>query len=736
MTAELAHTNSGTAGADSNGALGGSLSQALQLPLLLDLWRIIARHKWWILSFGAAGFLLGLAIAMITAPTYRASVRLEVNSGATQIIEVKGSSAQRQQDLMFIETQLGLLRSRSLAERVVRKLGLANNPQFVSQGLPRERRMIAAAGKLANGLEINPQRGSRIIDVGFVGTDPAQAAQIANSYADNYIQSNLDRNFDKTAFAREFLRKRLETQRVKLEDSERGLVEYARVKGLVSIQQFDGKGQGTSTSINNTILGGMTGSIAEAERKRITAEENYRQIQRAPNAFAEVDASDKAQQAELAQLQAQYAELRQIYKPAYPELIKLQKRIDVLKGAKTQTGDTTVRNLVQKAAGEYQAALAEEREIKARLADLKSDVMAEREQNVQYTILQREVDTNRTLYDSLLQQFKEVSAAGGVTENPVAIVDRADVPTSSIAPNVLLHLALGSLIGLAIGLAVAFIIDIVNNLISSPSDVEIKLGIRSLGAIPDAGDADSVTELLNDPKSSVTEAYLTVSNKLRMATENGLPRILLLTSTLPGEGKSSSAFGLGRSLAKSGRRVLLIDADLRRPTFTVDGKKRDGNGFTNVLTGERTAEQVISNVYDNMWLMPAGDIPPNPSELFSGTKVEPMIRDLAAKYDVLILDSAPILGFVDAPMLASIADGTIIVFEAGRVRTSMAQTSVKSLQAVGAHIIGGLVTKFSAKHDDYGYGYAYSYDYNYSDEGMAKKARHAREREIKTTSVT
>lgn len=732
MNAEPAHMISGTGGEVKQ----SGLSQALQLPILLELWHIIARNRWWILSLGAVGFLIGLTVAMLTPPTYQAVVRLEVNPSQGQIVEVKGQTAARQQDQYFVETQLGLLRSRSLAERVVRKLGLANNADFAPPGLSRDQRTLIASGALISGLEIMPQRGSRIIDVGFNSENPGQAAQVANSYADNYIQSSLDRNFDKTAFARDFLSKRLDTQRIKLEDSERELVGYARAKGLVSIQQLDSKGTGSSSSINNNILAGMTNSIADAERKRIAAEQVYRQVAKAPDAFAPVDSVDRAQQAELAQLEAQYAEMRQTFKPAYPELVKLQKRIEVLRNANKQGGNYLDRNTVQKAAGEYQAALGEERNLKARLTQLKSDVIFEREQNVQYTILQRDVDTNRTLYDSLLQQFKEISAVGGVSESPVAIIDRADVPSAPIAPNVPLHILLGLIVGSAIGVAVAFIRDLINNVIANPTDVEQKLHIKSLGAIPQAAEGQSVSELLDDPRSPVTEAYLTVANKLRMATENGLPRILLLTSTLPGEGKSSSAFGLARSLAKSGRRVLLIDADLRRPTFSVDGKRNDGNGFTNVLTGEKSAAEVISSVFPNMWLMSAGDIPPNPSELLSGTKLEPMIRDLSQDYDVVILDSAPILGFVDSPMLASIADGTIIIFEAGRVRTSMAQSSIRSMQVVGAHVIGGLVTKFSQRHDEYGYSYGYTYSYDYDGDDRASKNAHGGGvREIKTTSA-
>jgi polysaccharide biosynthesis transport protein len=707
------------------------ISQALQLPLLLELWHTVVRNKWWILSLGLLGLLGGLAALMVTAPTYRATVRLEINPAPNQIFDAQRPGQVRQQDAMFLETQIGLLQSRSLADKVVRKLGLANNPGFTPQSLSRERKLIAARSRLISGLQVDPKRGSRIIDLNFVSVDRIQAAEIANSYAENYIQSNLDRAFDKTAFEREFLGKRLESIRIKLEDSEQGLVDFAREKGLVTVQQFDNKGQGSSNSLNNIMLANLASSIADAERKRIEAEQKYRQVQNAPRAYSERNDVDQNQKAELVQLQAQYAEMRQIFKPAYPEMAKLLRRMEVLQNS-TRSGSATVLNdVLKKAAGEYSAALGEERALKARLTEIKSNVLTERQQNVQNTILQREVDTNRALYDSFLQQFKTVSATGGVGENPIAIVDRADIPTSPAGPNVPLYLLLGSILGLGAGLALAFVLDMINNNISSPSDVEHKLGIKSLGAIPNVGKGESVSDLLEDPKSTITEAYLTVSNKLRMATENGVPRILLVTSTLPGEGKSSSAFGLARSLAKSGRNVLLVDADLRRPTFVVDGNKHDGNGFTNVLTGERLASEVITNIQPNLSLMPAGDIPPNPSELFSGTKLEPLIRQLAEQYDVVLLDCAPILGFVDAPMLATIADGTIVVYEAGRVRSAMALSSIRSLHAVGAYIIGGLVTKFSDKHDDY--GYAYGYTYNYGDE-TKKKEKMGDSRSIKTRS--
>ncbi len=703
--------NSPTNFAQAGGPVGGApLSQVFRVPLVLDIWRIAMRHRILIGACLFSGLLLGLAVALLSTPIYRASVQIVADPSRDPSLQMEKMGQTFQQDGIFIETQLGLLRSHSLADRVVRKMGLANDPKYASANLSRDQRLLAARNKLVSGIAATQIPGSRIIAITYQDPDRQKAAQIANSYADNYIQSNLDRSLDKTAFARDYMKTRLDAIRVKLEDSEQQLVDYARAKGLITITTSDGKGASTSTSMNNAILSNLTNAIADSERKRIETQQKMEQAQRIGT--TQSDAA-RTQEGELAQLQAQYAEQRQIFKPDYPDMVRLEQKINSLKASQGRADSKTNNNAAKTAAGEFYAAAGEERALKQRMVELKTNVLNEREQSVQYTILQRDVDTNRALYDGLLQRYKEVGVSGGVGENQVAIIDRADVPTSPISPRIPLDILAGLLAGLGLGFLSAFALDLINNNISNPSDIESKLGIKSIGAIPDVGSDTSVSAELDDPKSPVTEAYMTVSNMLRLATENGVPKILLLTSTLPGEGKSSSAFGLARSFAKSGKRVLLVDADLRRPTFAVDGNKRTG-GFTNVLTGDIPASDVIKMTSPNLWLLPAGDIPPNPSELFSGTKLEPLIRDLATKFDIVVLDCAPVLGFVDAPMLATIADGTIMVFEAGRVRTPMAQSSLRSLQNVGAYIVGGLVTKFTDKHDEYGASYGYSYNYDYA----------------------
>ena len=709
------------------------------MPLLRELWQSIRRHRFLIGGAGLAALIAALIITLLTPPTYRANVRIQVNPEATQIIALGSVDPAQKQDITFIETNIGLLQARSLAERVARSLKLGSNPAYANQSLSQGQRLQSATSTLASNLQIVPRKQSRIIDLFFNSRDKTQAATIANSFADNFVQSNLDRKFDQSAFARDFLKQRLEAIRLRLEDSERGLVVYAREAGLVTIQANEGKEGATSQTINSVILSSLTKSVADSEARRIETGQKYVQAQRNTGGRDTIQSvAMQPIQSELAQLRAQYAEQSRIFKPDYPDMQKLADRIRALeqqmRSFDTQTARSQSTVNLGNLAADYRAAQGQERELKARLDDLKGGVLTDREKNVRYGILQREVDTNRALYDALLQRYKEVGVAGGVGENLISIVDRAIVPSRPVSPVLPLNLLIGLALGLSLGAAGAFAYDIVNETISSPADIEESLNVKALGAIPLVEDEVSISELLEDPKSPVTEAYFNVSNLLRFATTDGIPKVLAITSSLPGEGKSSTAYGLARSLARIGKNVLLVDADLRRPTFRVSGDRRMGHGLTNLLTGDKKLSEIVAHIAPSLSLVPAGDIPPNPSELFSGARVETAIKEMSDEFDVVILDCPPLLGFVDAPILAAISDGVLVVFEAGRVRVPMAKNSISRLNDVGAYVVGALVTKFSDKHDDYGADYGYTYSYNY--EGKGARSQKTDDRRIETVEFS
>ncbi|MEZ5708024.1 MAG: polysaccharide biosynthesis tyrosine autokinase [Blastomonas sp.] len=687
--------------------LGPTPARSEQVTILFQAWRTLIRHKWVIAGVTLAGILFGLVATLLIPETYQAKVRIEIDPTANSDVDVGEVSRRDRADAMLDQTAVGLLQARSLSERVARNLNLANDPQLFDQSLPRSVRMRNATNMVAGNLSVEQQRLSRLIDVYYSANDPEFAAKVANSVAENFIQSKLDRGYEQTAFARDFLQERLDSTRRRLEDSERALVEFERNQGIVTVQQRGADGSVVSQSISSAQLSDLATALAEAQRKRIAAEQRFRQGSKLGNASG--DTSNQALQTEIAQIRAKIAEMSQTFSDDYPEIAALRRRLQVLE---SELGTSNNKGVDQLGAA-YRAAQGEEAEIRNRLNALRDSVLSERGASAQYTVLSREVDTNRELYDALLQRLKEVGVAGEVTETDVSIVDRASVPTSPISPNLILNLALGLIGGLFVGFAGAFAFDLLRDVIRSPSDLEERLGLKALGYIPLNEDVDSVPQALVDPKSPITEAYFSVANLLGFATAEGLPKHLVVTSTMPEEGKSSSSYGLAISCARQGKSVLLVDADLRRPTFKLPKKSRVNKGFMHLLTGQATVDETILHGESGISYITAGGTPPNPSELFSSGRVRQIFDDLAGKFDIVIFDAPPIANFVDAPILASVADGTLIVFEANRIHTNLAAQSVTKLMKFGAYVVGGLVTKYDHRKDDYTY-YTYGYNYDYS----------------------
>jgi len=676
------------------------------------------RHKWIIAGVGLAGMLLGLVLALITPPQYQATTRLQVNPEPTRVLENKGDVSQRAKgDLANDQTVLGLLRARSLYERVVRDLNLAGDEDFVDQTLPRDTRQNIAASIVANNVTIEPVRQGRLVDIKFVYGEPTQAARISNAVAENFIQANLDSRIEQSSFVRDYLEKQLATTRDKLEMSERDLLAFERSKGIVTVQGASADGTLTSQSISNIELSSLAERLAVAQNNRIAAEQKYRNMSSAPAS----DVAVGTLRGELAKLRVEEAELAKTFLPDYPELATVREKIRSLRNeiGSAQSVQGGERNQTLRA--EYLAALGEEKELERRLNDVKALMLRERGEGAQYTILSRDVDNNRQLYDALLQRYKEVGVTGSVGENEVAIVDRAQVPSSPVWPIIPLNLVAGLVLGLLCGFVGSFGYDLLHEKISGPRDVEKRLGLKSLGTVPKLADDQSVSEMLNDPKSPITEAYLNIANVLRLATANGIPRTLLITSTVPEEGKSSTSFGLARSFMRAGKRVLLVDADLRRPTFRIEGSYDKLPGLSNLLTGTATIEQAIVKGDHGISMILTGGAPPNPSELFSGDRIHELVRELGERFDVVLFDAPPLLALVDAPALASVCEATLLVVQANKIRVPHVQSSISSLRKVGAYIVGAVVTKYDAEADDSTYDYGYGYGYGYGDDGDTDK---------------
>jgi polysaccharide biosynthesis transport protein len=693
-----------------------------------EIWRIVAKWWWLIAGIAIACLLAAIVISLMITPQYRAESTIEVNPEGVQVVGEKIGDVQPNQmnDRAFINTQVGLLKSRSLAERVARSTNLANDATLFDQEQPRQAREKRAAATVESAVTITPPKDSTLIAIAIESPNPELAAKLANAYADNFIQSNMERRYEATSYARNFLQQRIAAVKTRLEQSERQLVAYAKAQGILTLA-VDTGGTGSvrqEQSIDAATLIQTNNALAQAKSDRIAAEQRYRQASAAQSQAAVIsDPTVQALGQQRATLEAKYQQNLGLYKPEFPEMVQLRNQIESLDKEIARQRSRVSGSASGTLLADYQAARAREAELEAKVSQGKAGLIALRERSIQYTILQREVDTNRSLYDALLQRFKEVGVAGGVGANVVSVVDRAQVPNGPFKPNLPLNIAIGLFVGILLGLGTAFTIEWIDDTIKTPDDVGNKLGLASLGVIPGVAKGLAVREQLEDPRSQISEAYQSVRTALQFSTDHGVPRSLLVTSTRASEGKSSTTLALAQTLASLGASVLLIDADLRKPTFR--GPSSTSQGLSSLLAGsDKVFDCIHPTQMERLFLLPSGPIPPNPAELLASGRFKEILDEALTRFDHIVIDSAPVLGLADAPMLASSVEGTLMVIEAGAIRRAAALNSVNRLRASDARLMGAILTKFNALKVGYGYGYGYGYGedaYAYREGDQPKK---------------
>lgn len=682
-----------------------------------DLLRILSERRYIILGVAALGIVLGIIISLVMTPLYRATALLELNSPATQVIdEASGNNrnAQAVDSQEMLATQLGLLKSDSLARRVVQDLNLVSRPEYGGSQGTRQERVDRAAAALQTNTMVEGVKGSMLMRVSYVSPDAALASKIANALAAGYMASNLERRYDSSSYARDFLKNQLAATKLALENSERAVNGYAIESGI-----FRTPGQvaanGTTSegaTLAATNLTALNQALNDARIRRINAEQAYRSGGTQTGAAMTSGAPIREQRA---LLQAEYDEKAKLFKEDYPEMRQLASRIAAL--------DRSIATESANAAGgkradllaDYRAAQSAEQQLAAQVSGFKQDVQSERGRSIQYNILQREVDTNRALYDALLQRYKEIGVAGGIGHSNVSLVDEAEPPRLPFRPDIPLNAAIGLLAGLALGIGLAVVAHLLFDNIVHPDDVRAKLGLPVLGVIPAEREGRQLFEALDDRKSDVSEAYYSVRTSLRFANPDGPPHSLLVTSTRPGEGKSTTAYAIASTFARSGTRVLLVDADLRKPTFV--SQQADGRGLAYLLTSEEPLLQYVETTKtDNLSLLAVGRFTGSAAELLGSTRLQRVASEAQAHFDMVVFDGPPVLGLADAPLLGALAEKTLIVVESRQARTSAVGEMIRRLRASGTDIVGVVLTKMREDRGGYGYNY-YSYSYGANDMG-------------------
>lgn len=702
-------------------------------PIVLHLVELAKRHLLLIAAIIVTALIAALLLTLLATPQFSASTRIEIAREQANITNVEGLQSDNLTGaLEFYNTQHALLEAQSLAERVTRRLRLTQNDAFLEAydlnktGLlageaatrpsrtELRQREQAIAGILRDGININPLRNSALVDVEFTSPSPELSMQIANAWVQEFIRQSIDRRFGSSADARAFLETRLEGLRQRLEQSERDLQNYAERQNIVrlgEVRSEDGRTQTTQTLVSadlealNTQLAEATATRMEAEGRRDAARS------RTANDASIANPALNTLRQRRAELSSQYAQLMQRFEPEYPEAQGVQRQIANI-DASIAAEERRVLTAIDVT---YDAAARREAALRARVDQLLGRLGGENRAQIQYNIFQREVDTNRQLYDTLLQRYREIGVAG-VGANNISVIDEARLPAQPSSPNLLLNLLLATIIGIALAAAAVFAIENLDEAIRRPKQVTENLGLPLLGAIPVQADEDPIA-LVRDPKSTVSEAYMSVRTSLGFSTDHGAPRSISVTSTSPSEGKSTTSFAIGAMLARTGKRVVLVDVDLRRPAMAkVLGISRK-IGVSNYLSGADDWRSMVQETdLANLAFLPSGPIPPSAPELLSSDRLRLLVEELTAVYDHVIIDGPPMLALSDAQLIARAVEGVVFVVESGRTPIRAIEATIKRLRDSGTRVFGVILTKYRAQASTYGYGYKYAYQYDYGDQ--------------------
>lgn len=718
--------------------LGDPVTETEDSIDLLSYWHILIKRRWTVIGVLGIIFFTSLVGTLLTTPIYRATAILQIERQTMQVMNVQGVMPTEDSYADdFYQTQYELLKSRTLAQRVVAQLGLVESGQLerMQPGSPWQKLMglfgrtesnensapdpaasltgpsktekeNQLAGSFASGISIDPVRNSRLVRINYDSPDPAFSQRAANAIAESFISSNLEHKIGSTTYAKGYLEDSLKQLKVKLEDSERKLVEFAQKEQIIGTSGGD-----DSTTLTQQNLQSLNAAYGKAQEDRIRAEARWTQAQASSGMSMAMDETTSkfivTLQESRSKLMAEYQDKLKLYKPAYPMMVQLKGQIDEIdKQIASEAG--SMRSGVK---AQYLAAIKQESMLAEQINSLKSDVLDQDGRSIQYNIFKRDVDTNRQLYDALLQRYKEIGITSGITNNNVSIVDRAQMG-GQFKPDLMRNLMIALMVGLVLGCLLALIFEYLDDSLKSPADIEKQLGLSILGVIPKLKEPQTPSVALTDLRGAFTESYRSVRTALQFSTDKGVPRVLLITSASPGEGKSTTARALAQNIAELGRRVLIVDCDLRNPSLHRHFNADNTTGLTNFLAGGMKPMDLIQKTaMPNLSYLSTGPLPPNPAELLMGSKLVSFLTVAVEKFDQIIIDGPPILGLADAPILANRATATLIVIEAGETRVAVAKNAIKRIFAARGHLIGAVMTKYNAKlHSGYGYG-AGDYDY-------------------------
>ncbi|MFC3098012.1 GumC family protein [Alteraurantiacibacter palmitatis] len=690
---------------------------------------MVWRQRLILIGIVGAALLAGFVATLLATPLYQAQTKLAVEPSTSVIVEGQDLATPYYSGsfyLEFMRTLTERIQSRTMALRVVDELNLQDNPDIVgnvADATP-ERRRELAANFLRGGVAAAMINNTQIIEISFTSTDPALSARLANAYAQKVMMDDVDQSIEANSFARQYLEEQIATVRQQLQDAESQAIAYARGNRIIG-QPISGgaaaAGESATATASGTAPTLAAGNVIEVNRQlttaraaRIAAEERWRAVANVPATdLPEVQQNGAIQtlRSQLNDRNARLAELRERYRDDYPPVRELLSEIQTI----NQSITTLSAEIKASIRSQYEIARRQEAALQQELVRASDASLEEQDRRVEFNQIDRQVASLQTQLASLLDRYNQLSAAANLRSSRFSLLDEATVPRVPSSPNLTRNLLIALVLGLALAVALAVLRETLDDRLRSVEDVENKLGLPALGQTPYTPD-ETIAELENR-FSPISEAYASIRASLdyRLGVNNNL--VIQFTSTQPGEGKTTSSAAIATKYAAIGRKVLLVDMDLRRPALSgMFDRPRSDVGVVDVLHGRVALENAVFQPGDsNLDVLPVGEIPPFPVEILSSALVYEFLQKARQRYDVIVVDSSPVLGIADAPLLSRFVDAVVMVIEANRAHARETRAAVRRLQDVNATFAGAILTKFRALEAGQAYNYQYRY-YSYNRE--------------------
>jgi capsular exopolysaccharide synthesis family protein len=719
---------------------------------LLHYWRILKKRRWTIVATLGIIFALSVIATLKTTPLYQATSKVAIfpeNPNALGFKDLENSSPDFEYEAT-LETQAAILRSDALAMEVIEAMNLDQNPKFttatrqrngdslqVSSMQPDPATAVALLGRFRGGLSVQLVPNSRLVQISYTDPDPRLATEIVNALVKTFKEENFKTKYEAVTQTSDWLSTELADLQLKVQTSEEKLVRYQKDHSILGVDE--------KQNIVTSKLDELNRELTAAQTDRIQKESNYKlAVDGDPAAFLKTSREgsssmlDKLREKE-AELNTQRAQVTTQFGTGYPKVAELSNQLKQVR-AEIAAEETRMQQGIR---DEYLAALQRENLLVTAFNEQKQEANQLNESAIEYSVLKRDAEANRQLYQDLLQRLKEAGVSAGLKSSNIRVVDVARTPTNPIKPNVPRNIELGFLLGLACGIGLAFVLESLDTSIRTMEEVSAISTLPALGTIPlQISSNGSLRKRLKPasiepeksespalityarPKSEAAEAYRSLRTAILLSSYGAPPKVILVTSALPQEGKTTISANSALVLALRGSRVLLIDADLRRPGIDKLFGFRSRGGLSTLISGGDKFEDVVVPFTDvpNLWILPAGPIPPQPAELLGSTVMKDHLARWRTEFDHIIIDTPPCLSVTDAVLLSPEVDRVILVARAGKTTKIALRRACDLLLQVNARVMGIVLNALNMHSAEgyYHYGGRYS-DHYYNEESRANK---------------